>query len=402
VVCPFLVRIATNKIAKTPFMPPFLIISIVFSVFYCWLITYFFIGWLKLKKISEAQSSQGGSLPFVSIIVPVRNESEHIQECLKAILSQTYPQQLYEVIVIDDYSTDPTYRLAREIEHDNLTVLDLAKYFGDASERIPNKKKAITIGIKNAKGSLIVTTDGDCLVGDKWLETMVNFYRNHDYKFITGPVMLSPAKNLLTLFQQIDVISMIGITGGTIANGFPTMCNGANLLYEKKAFMEVDGYKGNTDIPTGDDIFLMQKIEMMSPTAIGFVKNIDACVYTKPETSFSDFVAQRVRWTSKSTAFQKRSVTFMLMFAYLLNLLILIFIPIAFQSFAMAWLPLVVAFGTKFLMDLIFNISVTGFFKRSVLLLLMPVFEPLHIAYIVCIGVLGLSGKYTWKERKIS
>jgi hypothetical protein len=68
----------------------------------------------------------------------------------------------------------------------------------------------------------------------------------------------------------------------------------------------------------------------------------------------------------------------------------------------MAWLPLVVAFGTKFLMDLIFNISVTGFFKRRILLLLMPVFEPLHIVYIVCIGVLGLSGKYTWKERKIS
>jgi hypothetical protein len=95
-------------------------------------------------------------------------------------------------------------------------------------------------------------------------------------------------------------------------------------------------------------------------------------------------------------------VTFMLMFAYLLNLLILIFIPIAFQPFEMAWLPLVVAFGTKFLLDLIFNISVTGFFKRRILLLLMPVFEPLHIVYIVCIGVLGLSGKYTWKERKIS
>jgi cellulose synthase/poly-beta-1,6-N-acetylglucosamine synthase-like glycosyltransferase len=247
-----------------------------------------------------------------------------------------------------------------------------------------------------------VTTDGDCLMGEQWLETMVSFYRSHDYKFITGPVMLRPAKNLLTLFQQMDVISMIGITGGTIANGYPTMCNGANLMYEKKAFLEVDGYKGNTDIPTGDDIFLMQKIEMMSPDAIGFVRNIDACVYSLPESSFRDFVAQRVRWTSKSTAFQKRSVTFMLMFAYLLNLFILIFIPISFQPFEMAWLPLAVAFGSKFLFDLIFNIVVTGFFKRRILLLLMPVFEPLHIVYIVCIGVLGLSGKYTWKERKIS
>lgn len=383
-------------------MSPFLVVSIVFSALYAWLILYFLVGWIKLKGIMEQKQPNHAALPFVSIIVPVRNESEHIQECLQAILAQTYPKHLYEVIVVDDYSTDPTYRLAREIQADNITVLDLSKYFGDASEKIPNKKKALTIGIKNAKGQVIVTTDGDCLMSERWLETMVTFYREHSYKFITGPVLLRPAKNLLTLFQQIDVISLLGITGGTIANGNPTMCNGANLLYEKKAFLEVDGYKGNTDIPTGDDIFLMQKIEMAHPDSIGFVRDMEACVYSQPEQRFSDFLAQRVRWTSKSTAFQKKSVTLLLTFAYLFNLLILIFIPIAFQAFELAWLPLAVAFGTKFFFDLIFNIGATGFFRRRILLLLLPVFEPLHIIYIVCIGVLGLSGKYTWKERKIS
>ena len=381
-------------------MSPFLIISIVFSVLYCWLILYFLIGWVKLNRKETKEPNK--ALPFVSIIIPVRNEAEHIQDCLNAVIAQTYPKQLYEIIVIDDYSTDDTYTLAREIKHDRLLVLSLAKYFGDAAEKIPNKKKAITIGVKNAKGQLIITTDGDCIMDEKWLGTMVAYYQQHEYKFITGPVMLRPAKGLLGLFQQIDVINMLGITGGTIANNYPTMCNGANLLYEKKAFMDVDGYKGNTDIPTGDDIFLMQKLEMTYPESIGFVKNIDACVYSKPESTFADFVAQRVRWTSKSTAFQKRSVTAILMFAYLFNLLILIFIPIAFEKFELAWLPLVVTFATKFVMDLAFNISVTGFFKKRILLLLLPVFEPLHIVYIVCVGVLGLSGKYTWKERKIS
>ena len=383
-------------------MSPFLIISIVFSVLYCWLILYFLIGWVKLNRNEPLESGQTKALPFVSIVIPVRNESAHIQGCLKAVLAQNYPPHLFEVIVIDDYSTDDTYTLARDIQRNNLLVLNLAKYFGDAAEKVPNKKKAITIGVKNAKGQLIITTDGDCIMREHWLSTMVGYYQQHDYKFITGPVMLSPAKGLLGIFQQIDVINMLGITGGTIANGYPTMCNGANLLYEKKAFTEVDGYKGNTDIPTGDDIFLMQKIEMTFADSIGFVKNIEACVYSKPESTFADFVAQRVRWTSKSTAFQKRSVTAILMFAYLFNLLILILIPIAFEKFELAWLPLALTFGIKFLMDLIFNIAVTGFFKRRLLLLLMPLFEPLHILYIVCIGVLGLSGKYTWKERKVS
>ena len=382
-------------------MPPFLLISIVFSVLYSSLIIYFLAGWIKAGRELSGSVRQG-SFPFVSIIIPVRNESEHIQECLKAVFAQTYPQHLYEVIVVDDYSTDPTIRLAREMQRDGLLVLDLAKYFGDASEKVPNKKKAITIGVKNAKGQVIVTTDGDCIMNENWLNTLVTFYRASGAKFVTGPVLMSPAKGLLGFFQQIDVISMLGITGGTIANGYPTMCNGANLLYEKKTFLEVDGYKGNTDIPTGDDIFLMQKIEMAHPDSIGFVKDMDACVYCKPEGNFSDFVAQRVRWTSKSTAFQKRSVTAILMFAYLFNLLILIFIPICFEKIEMAWLPLVVAISTKFVMDFAFNIAATRFFKKSILLLLMPIFEPLHIVYIVCVGVLGLSGKYTWKERKIS
>ena len=383
-------------------MSPFLIISIVFSVLYLWLILYFLIGWVKLNRTTVKEPSRIRSQPFISVIIPVRNESAHIQDCLRSVMVQNYPQHLYEIIVIDDYSTDETYTLARDVERDNLLVLSLARYFGDAAEKVPNKKKALTIGVKNAKGELIITTDGDCIMGENWLSTMVRYYQQHSFRFLTGPVMLKPAKGLLGLFQQVDVMNMLGITGGTIANSYPTMCNGANLLYEKKAFIGVDGYKGNTDIPTGDDIFLMQKIEMAFPDSIGFVKERDACVYSRPESTFADFVAQRVRWTSKSTAFQKKSVTAILMFAYLFNLLILIFITIAFEKFEMAWLPLAIAFGTKFVLDFAFNIAVTIFFRKKVLLLLLPVFEPLHIIYIVCIGVLGLSGKYTWKERKIS
>jgi len=382
-------------------MEPFFFIAIVFSAFYFALILYFLIGWLRLNQKTDNRRQIIEKKPFVSIIVPVRNESENIQECLQSIFAQKYPAHLFEVIVVDDYSTDPTLRLAREFEQPNLLVLDLTKYLGNPGEYIPNKKKAISLGVKNAKGEIIITTDGDCTRGENWLSCMVDFYLANNFKFITAPVLLKPAKNLLSLFQQMDVISMLGITAGTISNGYPTMCNGANLLYEKMVFQEVEGYKGNTDIPTGDDIFLMQKIEVNYPICIGFLKDMDACVFAKPEKTFPEFVAQRVRWTSKSTGFQKRSVTFILLFAYLFNLLILIFIPIALQPIEMAWVPLAVALGTKFLMDLLFNIPITHFFKRKVLLLLLPIFELFHIFYVVCIGVLGLSGKYQWKERKI-
>lgn len=380
-------------------MDVFLIVAIVLGSGYFLLILYFFIGWLKLPIFSKSHTDH--QLPFVSIIVPVRNESEHIAICLQHLLDQSYPENLYEIIVVDDYSTDPTIRKAKEVLDDRLRVINLMEYFGDAGEYIPNKKKAITIGIKNAKGTLIVTTDGDCFAPKEWLSTLIDFYKKNDYKFITSPVLMTPPKNLLGLFQQIDIISMMGITGGTIANRYPTMCNGANLLFEKKAFEAVEGYKGNIDIPTGDDIFLMQKIEKKFPESIGFLKSEAAVVVSKPEYSWRDFIAQRVRWTSKSTNFQKSGVTLILTFAYIINLMIVVFGLYALSLQPMAWLPVAVLFGVKFFIDFVFNISLTHFFRRKILLLLFPVFELFHIIYVVMIGVLGLTGKYQWKDRKI-
>lgn len=365
------------------------------------LVLYFFVGWLRLKKFEIPVSLTHKPHTFVSIIVPVRNESEHIKECLESIFKQNYPANLYEVIVVDDYSTDPTLRLAREFNRPNLLVLDLMKYLGNPGEYTPNKKKAITLGVKNSRGKLIITTDGDCVMGENWLSSMVSFYEQNNYKFVTGPVLLQPAKNPLGLFQQLDVINMVGIGAATIRNGLPTMSNGANLMYDKQAFYEVEGFKGNNDIPTGDDVFLMQKINARFPGSIGFIKNFDACVFSKPEYSFTGFVAQRVRWISKSSRFSSMWVTLILVMAYMVNLMVIISALYALQMQPYTWLPVAIIGGTKLLMDWIFNIPVTVFFKKGILLLVLPFIDLFHILYVVIIGVLGLSGKYTWKDRQI-
>lgn len=377
---------------------PLLIITIVLCVLYLAMVLYYFTGWLRLPKAEAGDAKK----PFVSIIIPVRNESEHIKACLEAIFKQNYPKYLYEVIVVDDYSTDPTIRYAREIDESNLLVLDLQQYLGRPGEYVPNKKKAISLGIKNAKGDLIITTDGDCLAGENWLSTMVGFYQSNNYKLITGPVVLKPAKNPFAWFQQLDVMMLAGITGATIRNGAPTMCNGANLMYSKATFHAVEGFKGNNDIPTGDDVFLMQKVNARYPDGIGFVKNLDACVCTRPESSLSGFISQRVRWVSKSSGFSNAKVSLVLYFAYIFNLFVFINLLAVLQPVAMSWLPLAVIGGTKLFADLLFNIPITAFFRKMALLLLLPIINVFHIAYVIIIGVLSLTGKYTWKDRAIN
>ena len=380
-------------------LSPLLIVTIVFSALYFVMAMYFFVGWLRLKKIQEP--GKGENLPSVSIIIPVRNESENIQQCLESIFKQNYPKDLFEVIVIDDYSTDPTLQLTQEFSHPNLTVLNLMQYLGNPGEYVPNKKKAIALGIKNAKGELIITTDGDCVSGENWIRAMAEFYVANEFKLVTAPVMVKPAWFPLQIFQQLDVMSLLGITGATIRNNFPTMCNGANLMYEKKTFLEVEGFKGNHDVATGDDIFLMQKINERYPNSIGFLKNFDACVFTKPEKGFGGFISQRIRWISKSTRFTDWKVTAMLYFAYFFNLLIVVIVLFTFPLSEFSWLPLAIGGGTKLFADFLFNIPVAIFFHKIVLLLLLPIIEIFHVLYVIIIGLLSLTGKYRWKDRSV-
>ncbi len=384
-------------------LTPLVIISIGFSAFYFLMAVYLSAGWLKLKKAEKKETGKPQpQLPFVSIIIPVRNESECIRACLESVLKQNYPQELFEVIVIDDYSTDSTLRIAREFETKNLLVLDLQQYLGNPGEYVPNKKKAIALGIKNSKGDLIITTDGDCTRGENWLSAMVNHYMCNSFKLLTGPVTVKPARNPFAWFQQLDVLNLSAIGGATMRSGFPTMCNGANLMYSKQTFLDVEGFKGNHEVPSGDDIFLMQKVNARFPGSIGYVKNFDACVFTKAEKSIGGFISQRIRWVSKSKKFiDLRTIPF-LFFVYVFHLLIIVNgIVAVFRITEMSWLPLAITGGVKLFADLLFNVPVTIFFRKWYMLLLLPFTEVFYLLYVPLIGLMSLSGRYRWKGRLV-
>ncbi len=128
----------------------------------------------------------------------------------------------------------------------------------------------IAIGL--AKGSLIVTTDADCLVQPEWLRTIASFYEEFSPVFIAAPVVYcnplpgdSLFKKFLKIFQSLDFMTLQGITGASVYKKFHNMCNGANLAYEKKAFYEAGGFEGIDQIASGDDMLLMHKIHKIYP-----------------------------------------------------------------------------------------------------------------------------------------
>ena len=366
---------------------------------YCGLMLYYKRGWMNIKKYEK--ESRQSLMTQVSVIIPARNESENIRACLESVVSQNYPLSLFEVIVIDDHSTDNTAEIVLSYKESNVRLIKLSD---ELKGKVINsyKKKAIEEGIRKALGALIVTTDADCVVGPNWLAEIVNFYEKHNAVFIAAPVSFYGEKNdLLKIFQSIDFLTMQGITGAAVSEKFQCMCNGANLAYEKKVFEEVGGFKGIDNIASGDDMLLMHKIFSRYPDRVLFLKNKDAIVKTKPMDSIDGFLNQRIRWASKADKFQDKKITFVLAWVYFLNVFLFGATVTAFLSDSY-YDNVLVLWIIKTVVELLFIVPVAKFFNKLHLMWWYPLLQPFHVVYIIISGWLGKFGKYKWKERSVS
>lgn len=201
-----------------------------------------------------------------SVIIPARNEEAGIRACLLSVLEQDYPTALWELIVINDHSTDGTESIIRSLqkEYPNLKLLNLAEVIQEENINA-YKKKAIETAIARSEGDWIVTTDADCTVTPKWLGLLDAYIRQNDSVFIAAPVMFFNRNSFLDKFQLLDFMSLQGITAAAVSAGYHTMCNGANIAYQKAAFYAVGQFRGIDHLASGDDMLLMNKIKKQYP-----------------------------------------------------------------------------------------------------------------------------------------
>jgi len=385
-------------------MQTVLIIVLIMSVLYGVLMLWYRYGWQRLMTFSSEITTSGHTK--VSVIIPARDEEEHIAKCLDAVLAQKYPAKMMEIMVIDDHSTDSTARLVQEYidrrkqEHPRIRLLHLADYLPPRSALNSYKKKAIETAVSHAEGDFIITTDADCVMTSHWVETLVGFYENRNLKFIAAPVSFHKENDFFKIFQSLDFLSMQGITGATTCLKCGTMCNGANLAYEKQAFEDVGGYQGVDCIASGDDMLLMYKMYKAFPDGIGFLKHPHAIVKTLPAENLRAFLQQRIRWASKSDKYEDKRITAVLAFVYLWNIQ-LIALLIAGFFLPVLWLLALGVLLYKTMIELVFLLPVARFFKKSRLLWLFFPAQFLHVPYIVIAGWLGKFGDYEWKGRKV-
>ncbi len=384
----------------------FYLVSFLLLFLYSGIILFYRLSWLQIEDFDPETSMQAAKPVFISVIIAARNEEKNIGSCLASIINQTYPENLFEIIVVDDHSSDGTYSITNSFKKDNIKIIRLEDFTGEAKLN-SYKKAAIETAISIAKGNVVVTTDADCMVTNDWLQTIASFYSKYDPVFVAAPVvysdpLLTDSKflKLLKNFQTLDFLSLQGITGASVNKKFHNMCNGANLSYTKRVFLEVSGFEGIDNIASGDDMLLMHKIQKVHPGKICFIKSTNAIVKTQAATSLGEFMNQRIRWASKADKYTDPKIKSVLLLVYLFNLWICIVVVCSFFSIVYFYIFIFLLF-IKTIVELFFLFPVAKFFGKQRLLWWFFPAQPFHILYTIVAGWLGKFGSYKWKGRTV-
>ncbi|MDD2509475.1 MAG: glycosyltransferase [Aliarcobacter skirrowii] len=181
------------------------------------------------------------NLLFVSVIVPVFNDEKRIGKCIESLLSQTYPKDKFEIIIVDNNSYDKTIKIIKEysvkILHEN---------------NIQSSYAARNKGIKNAQGEVLAFTDSDCIIDKNWILNSVNYFAENKCDLIAGDVKFF-YKNKNNLFEILDSFIHFNQKEGVLKNKVPT----ANLFIKKYVFDKIGFF--NFNLKSGADLLLTNK-----------------------------------------------------------------------------------------------------------------------------------------------
>jgi cellulose synthase/poly-beta-1,6-N-acetylglucosamine synthase-like glycosyltransferase len=363
----------------------------VIGLLYFLLIAFILYGWIRTEPFI---SKEINDKPFVSIIIPVRNESSGLCGLLSDLGKQDYPYERFEIIIADDHSEGLPENAISEISHTNkIRILHL-----DTFEK--GKKAALMKALQVAESELVLTTDADCRLQSGWISEMAGYFSSGKVKLMFGNVRLSESRKIMNWFQSLEFLSLVVSGEGMAGAGHPILCNAANMGFEKSTYLQFLREEGDHLPVSGDDVIFLLWLKKKYPGKIGFVKSLNARVETSPARNMKEFIQQRLRWTSKSRHYRDfmMIITSLIVYFTSMSLLILmagsIFSMVMMKSFFGLFL-------LKCTTDFILLFIVTGFYQNRYLL---TIFFPLEIIYFIYISIIGLTGNligFTWKGRKI-
>lgn len=239
----------------------------------------------KTSRISDPVVSR---IPL-SVIIALKNEATHVNELVKALLKQTYDSNLYEVIFVDDNSTDDTYSLLTSLteQHANMTVLKAV------DKPYPAKKGALAIGIHASHFPHLLFTDGDCVPQERWIESFAAEFSNNKDILIGAAPFYSTGSLLNKIVCYENLVNTM-LTISFLALRRPYSAVGRSIGYSKEAYRKVKGFEQTMDTVSGDDdLFIREAVR--NNLQIGILTSQRALVFSHTPDTFQSYNNQKVR-----------------------------------------------------------------------------------------------------------
>ncbi|MFN8415393.1 MAG: glycosyltransferase [Cytophagaceae bacterium] len=353
------------------------------------------LGWFRNVQYYESVPAPA-IYPSVTVIVALRNEERRVDTLLQCLVTQNYPNHLLKIICIDDNSTDNTVAKLDTWVHRYDFV-----HRAEPSARwshYKGKKRLLQSAIDQVTTEWVVTTDADCEMGPDWLTSLLKTYKLKEV--ISGPVAFTSNGTIFQQAQQLEFSSLVGVGLSCIGLKKPLMCNGANLAFSKTAFDAVNGYEGNEMIASGDDEFLMHKIQHQFPGKVGAALSENSIVRTAPNETWKQFYHQRKRWAGKWGKYQLTYVNLLALWVFVYQLMLLCSIPL----YVLGWWSSELVFSlwmVRVFWDFFYLQIVSGFLSIKFNIVIFIGIVVLYPWYAVWFGLVARQGGYQWKGRNI-
>ena len=282
-----------------------LIAKTVFKVLFLILVSYpilgglaWFVGGLCYKYVFKNKKRDFTILdsreqPFITIMVPAHNEEVTIEETISYLLNELNYTN-YEVLVIDDCSTDNTPKILHKLQQQSkrLRVIRLAENKG--------KAHAFNIGLAFAKGDLVLSNDADTLPEADALMRYVNYFNSpegQNIAAVTSNVEVRNRTKLITKSTTVEFSSIVGIIKRAEMGVFGSIFaySGANTMYRKSALIDVGMFRqdrATEDISVAWDHQLNNWLAVFAPEIIS---------YTLVPETLKELYHQRKRWAKGGT-----------------------------------------------------------------------------------------------------
>jgi poly-beta-1,6-N-acetyl-D-glucosamine synthase len=351
---------------------------------------YFVVILLIINALKRLEYKSPRKSHSISLVIAARNEEKRIIPTLESLQRLTYPPEHYEIIFVDDASSDGTASLIASYcdrnPHWRLITLN------EKSHQLRGKKRALKEAIGQAKYDIIFTTDADCQVPEKWLET-ISAYFDEQTAMVLGHSPLQPAKGFMHRILDFDNLFSALVSAASAKLGFALSSVGRNLAYRKSAFLQVGGFEALKKFRSGDDVHLTERMRTLKSGSIEYCAHPDSFVYTLAPPSGRDIFHQQIRKNSKTL--QKSLPAILFSIALFAAFMLFISIPFLKPELLKYWLTIIV---TKQLLEFWALTVAARIFRKTYIIPFLPLFQIFYPFYIIFFNILGALQIYEWKK----